>query len=110
MPTRFSKRKIEETVGRPSHQDLTRQIDRNKLKVMGQVQSPDVVMKNKSTTIYGNIVAFDQSPKNANLLYAGTDDGLIQVSEDGGASWEQKGIFWWCTQHDLRKHALGIPA
>lgn len=91
--------------------DLTRQIDRNKLKVMGQVQSPDVVMKNKSTTIYGNIVAFDQSPKNANLLYAGTDDGLIQVSEDGGKSWSKKESFpgvpkytyvnmIWASQHD----------
>ncbi len=91
--------------------DLTRQIDRNKLKVMGEVQSPDVVMKNKSTTIYGNIVAFDQSPIDANLLYAGTDDGLIQVSEDGGATWNKKESFpgvpnmtyvnmVWASQHD----------
>ncbi len=91
--------------------DLTRQIDRNQLKVMGEIQSPDVVMKNKSTTIYGNIVAFDQSPINANLLYAGTDDGLIQVSEDGGASWSKKENFpgvpkltyvnmLWASQHD----------
>lgn len=91
--------------------DLTRQIDRNKLKVMGEVQSPDVVMKNKSTTIYGNIVAFDQSPINADLLYAGTDDGLIQVSTDGGKSWSKKESFpgvpsmtyvnmLWASQHD----------
>ncbi|MHC4886630.1 MAG: WD40/YVTN/BNR-like repeat-containing protein, partial [Planctomycetota bacterium] len=91
--------------------DLTRQIDRNKLKVMGEVQSPDVVMKNKSTTIYGNIVAFDQSPINADLLYVGTDDGLIQVSEDGGDTWSKKESFrgvpemtyvnmLWASQHD----------
>lgn len=91
--------------------DLTRQIDRNQLKVMGEIQSPDVVMKNKSTTIYGNIVAFDQSPKNANLLYAGTDDGLVQVSENGGESWTKKESFpgvpkmtyvnmLWASQHD----------
>ena len=73
--------------------DLTRQIDRNQLKVMGELQSPDVVMKNKSTTIYGNIVAFDQSPIDANLLYAGTDDGLIQVSTDGGNTWNKKESF-----------------
>ena len=91
--------------------DLTRQIDRNQLEVMGEVQSPDVVMKNKSTTIYGNIVAFDQSPVNPNLLYAGTDDGLIQVSEDGGDNWRKIESFpgvpsltyvnmVWASQHD----------
>lgn len=73
--------------------DLTRQIDRNLLKVMGKVQSPDVVMKNKSTTIYGNIVAMDESPKNPKLLYVGTDDGLIQVTTDGGGSWNKKDNF-----------------
>ncbi|MCH2197584.1 MAG: glycosyl hydrolase [Flavobacteriales bacterium] len=91
--------------------DLTRQLDRNKMKVMGEVQSPDVVMKNKSTTIYGNIVAFDQSPLDENLLYAGTDDGLVQVSHDGGATWSKKESFpgvpnltyvnmLWASQHD----------
>ncbi|MBL4657885.1 MAG: glycosyl hydrolase, partial [Flavobacteriales bacterium] len=67
--------------------DLTRQIDRNKLPVMGKVWSMDAVMKNKSTTIYGNIVAFDESPKQENLLYVGTDDGLLQVSDNGGTTW-----------------------
>jgi photosystem II stability/assembly factor-like uncharacterized protein len=67
--------------------DLTQQIDRNKLKVMGQVWALDVVMKNASTTIYGNIVALDESPKKKGLLYAGTDDGLIQISENDGQSW-----------------------
>lgn len=73
--------------------DLTRQLDRNQMKVMGEIQSPDVVMKNKSTTIFGNIVAFDQSPKNPNILYAGTDDGLIQISTNGGETWTKKESF-----------------
>jgi len=73
--------------------DLTRQLDRNQLKVMGEIQSPDVVMKNKSTTIFGNIVALDESAKNKNLLYAGTDDGLIHVTTDGGATWNKKDNF-----------------
>lgn len=69
--------------------DLTRQIDRNKEKVMGKVWSVDAVMKNRSTTIYGNIVALDESPKKEGLLYVGTDDGLIQISENGGQSWRK---------------------
>jgi photosystem II stability/assembly factor-like uncharacterized protein len=73
--------------------DLTRQLDRNKMKVMGEIQSPDVVMKNKSTTIYGNIVALDESAKNENLLYVGTDDGLIHVTTDGGGTWNKKDNF-----------------
>ncbi len=67
--------------------DLTRQIDRNTLQVMGKVQSMDAIAKNASTSEYGNIVAFSESPKNANLLYVGTDDGLVQITEDGGKTW-----------------------
>ena len=67
--------------------DLTQQIDRNKLAVMGQVWSIDAIMKNASTTIYGNIVALDESPVKKGLLYAGTDDGLIQVSDNDGTNW-----------------------
>lgn len=69
--------------------DLTQKIDRNKLPVMGQVWSMDAVMKNASTTIYGNVVALDESPKKKGLLYAGTDDGTIQVSENDGQSWSK---------------------
>ena len=67
--------------------DLTRNLDRNKLKVMDKVWSIDAVMKNRSTTIFGNIVALDESPLKENLVYVGTDDGLVQVSEDNGANW-----------------------
>src|SRR5579871_5397798 len=67
--------------------DLSRQIDRNKLPVMGKVWNPDAVAKNQSTSFYGNIVALAESPKKEGLLYAGTDDGLIQVTSDGGANW-----------------------
>jgi photosystem II stability/assembly factor-like uncharacterized protein len=67
--------------------DLTRQIDRNKLPVMGKVWGPDAVAKNASTSFYGNIVALTESPKKEGLIYVGTDDGLIQVTSDGGANW-----------------------
>lgn len=73
--------------------DLNRQLDRNKLKVMGRVWSIDAVAKNKSTTIYGNIVALDESPLQEDLLYAGTDDGLVHVTSDAGASWSKISSF-----------------
>lgn len=69
--------------------DLTRQIDRNRLKVMNRVWSVDAVAKNTSTSFYGNLVSLAESPSNEKLLAAGSDDGLIQVSEDGGASWRK---------------------
>ncbi|MEM9837398.1 MAG: glycosyl hydrolase, partial [Bacteroidota bacterium] len=73
--------------------DLTRKLDRNKLKVMGKVWPMDAVAKNASTTPYGNIVALAESPLNENLLYAGTDDGLLHVSTDGGETWTRYASF-----------------
>ena len=67
--------------------DLTRQIDRNKLPVMEKVWGPDAVGKNSSTSFYGNITALSESPKKEGLIYVGTDDGLVQVTSDGGANW-----------------------
>lgn len=69
--------------------DLTRQIDRNQLEVMGVLQSVDAVAKNRSTSYYGNIVALTESPIKEGLIYVGTDDGLIQVTEDGGKNWRK---------------------
>lgn len=73
--------------------DLTRQIDRNKLPVMGRVWSVDAVSKNRSTSIFGNIVALTESPLQEGLIYCGTDDGLIQVTKDGGKNWKAVGEF-----------------
>jgi len=67
--------------------DLTRGLDRYQLPVMRRIWSIDAVAKNASTSPYGNVVSLAESPLVEGLLYAGTDDGLIQVSEDGGASW-----------------------
>jgi photosystem II stability/assembly factor-like uncharacterized protein len=69
--------------------DLTRQIDRNTLPVMGKIWPPDSVAKSVSTSLYGNCVALAESPKQEDLIYVGTDDGLIQVTEDGGKNWRK---------------------
>jgi hypothetical protein len=69
--------------------DLTRQIDRNALEVMDRVWSVDAIAKNTSTSIYGSLISIAESPRIEGLLYVGTDDGLIQVSEDGGGNWRR---------------------
>ena len=73
--------------------DLSRQIDRNKLKMMGRVWGVDALGKNTSTSYYGSIVTIGESPLKAGLLWVGTDDGLIQVSEDDGATWRKMDHF-----------------
>jgi len=67
--------------------DLSRLIDRNKLKVMGRVMSVDAVSKNASTTLFGVVLTIAESPLKEGELFAGTDDGKISISENGGATW-----------------------
>lgn len=69
--------------------DLTRQLDRNQLPVMGRIQPADAVAKSNSTSYYGNIVSLSESPLVEGLIYVGTDDGLVQVTEDGGRNWRR---------------------
>ncbi|PKP30956.1 MAG: glycosyl hydrolase [Bacteroidetes bacterium HGW-Bacteroidetes-17] len=67
--------------------DLTRQIDKNTLPMMGKMWPPEAVAKNLSTSEFGNIFALIESPVKQGMLYAGTDDGLIWISENDGAEW-----------------------
>jgi photosystem II stability/assembly factor-like uncharacterized protein len=67
--------------------DLTANIDRNTWKVMGKFWSTDAVVKDVSTSLYGTIVSLDESPIKEGLLYVGSDDGMLRVSEDGGENW-----------------------
>jgi len=73
--------------------DLTQKIDRNTLEVMGRVWSVDAIAKNDSTSKYGSIIGFSESAMVPNLLYVGSDDGLISVSEDGGDNWRSVNSF-----------------
>ncbi len=69
--------------------DLSRGIDRNTLPVMGKVWGPDAIAKHQSTALWGNASALSESPKKAGLIYIGTDDGLIQITENDGGSWRK---------------------
>jgi hypothetical protein len=57
--------------------------------VMGKIWGPDAVAKHQSTALYGNASALSESPKKEGLIYVGADDGLIQVTEDGGKTWRK---------------------
>ena len=67
--------------------DLSRQIDRTELEIMGVPGSEPQMSANDGISSYGNITAFAESPVARGLLYVGTDDGNVQVSRDDGATW-----------------------
>ena len=68
---------------------LSRGLDRDRLQVMGKVWSMDAVAKNASTAYFGNASALAESPKKEGLIYIGTDDGLLQITENGGKNWRK---------------------
>ena len=69
--------------------DLTRQVNRDKQMVFGKIQSMDAIAKNQSTAQYSNLSAIAESPRKEGLLYVGSDDGVIQVSDNGGGVWKK---------------------
>jgi photosystem II stability/assembly factor-like uncharacterized protein len=69
--------------------DLTRQLDATKIEIMGKVWPTYSVAFNQATTTLSTITSLDESPLLEGLIYAGTDDGLLQVTEDGGRMWRR---------------------
>jgi photosystem II stability/assembly factor-like uncharacterized protein len=69
--------------------DLTRQLDATKIPIMGKVWPPDSVAFNQATTTLSTITALDESPLLDGLILVGTDDGLVQITEDGGKNWRK---------------------
>ena len=69
--------------------DLTRAFDRDTIPVMGRLWGADAVWKNAFTDQYGTGTAVAESPVKEGLLFVGTDDGLVQISEDAGANWRK---------------------
>ncbi|MBW3534844.1 MAG: hypothetical protein KY453_06440, partial [Gemmatimonadetes bacterium] len=67
--------------------DLTRQIDRDTLPIMGQPVDSTTLSRHDGVSYYGTISEIGESPLDAAVLYAGTDDGMFWRSRDGGATW-----------------------
>ena len=73
--------------------DLTRQISMDALPMMGKIWPPEAVAKNMSTSPFGNIFALAESPLKRGMIYAGTDDGLIWITENDGGNWTKFSSF-----------------
>ncbi len=70
--------------------DLSRNLDPVEVPIMGKNWNPQTTVSwNRATTSLSNIVSMDESPLLEGLLYVGTDDGLVQISEDGGRAWRR---------------------
>ncbi|MEQ9301555.1 MAG: glycosyl hydrolase [Cyclobacteriaceae bacterium] len=79
--------------------DLTRNEERFALPIMGSTQSWDSPWDVLAMSNYNTITSLSESPKVEGLLYAGTDDGLLQVTEDNGGSWRK-----------VEASTMGVPA
>ena len=73
----------------PISPDLTtgEDSDRERIVTMGLKGSEITISKNDGIVAFGTIVAFAESPKLAGVLWAGTDDGRLQVTKDNGKNW-----------------------
>ena len=78
--------------------DITKQIDRAQLEIMGKKVGADTLSANDGVSQYGTATAFAESPLHPGLLMVGTDDGNVQISRDGGVNWT-----------DLSKRFAGLP-
>lgn len=67
--------------------DLTRNQNWKTLPVMGPVRSDATLSRDDGVSDFGTITTISESPARAGLLYVGTDDGLVQMTRDGGKSW-----------------------
>jgi photosystem II stability/assembly factor-like uncharacterized protein len=79
--------------------DLTSNANRDSIVTMGVKGSDITIARNDGISAWPAIVALAESPKQAGLYYAGTDDGNVSVSRDGGKSWQ-----------NITKNMPGFPA
>tara|TARA_B100000700_G_scaffold56708_1_gene61174 strand:+ start:7495 stop:10749 length:3255 start_codon:yes stop_codon:yes gene_type:complete len=80
--------------------DLTKNGNRMHSPLMGRTWSVEAGWDLYAMTEFHTIANFAESPVDENILWAGTDDGIIQVTTNGGKSWKKIEL------DDIR----GIPA
>ena len=78
--------------------DLTTGIDPATLPVMGAPVPPTALSRNDGTSPFGSLTSIGESPIDARVIYAGAQDGSVQVTRDGGQTWT-----------NLSKNFPGLP-
>ncbi|SMD42266.1 Sortilin, neurotensin receptor 3 [Aquiflexum balticum DSM 16537] len=71
--------------------DLTTNLGRYELEMMGRVPSIDALYDNGAMSKFATLTTLSESTLQAGLLYTGSDDGLIHVTEDDGQNWRKGG-------------------
>ena len=82
-----------------SWEEISPDLTRNDSSTLGLSGGP-ITKDNTGAEYYATIFAFAESPKERGLFWAGSDDGLVHISRDGGASWQD------VTPNELPKWAL----
>ena len=69
--------------------DLSKDQDRDEMPIMGVEVTDDTPSRHDGISTFGQIISISESPRREGVLYVGTDDGNVQVSQDGGTSWQE---------------------
>lgn len=69
--------------------DLTRQVDRDTLRIGGMLNTEIRLSRNDGESNYSEITTMAESPLDRLVLWVGTDDGNVQVTRDGGKTWTE---------------------
>ena len=69
--------------------DLTTNADRNEIEVMGKRGTEITIARNDGIVAWPTIVSLAESPKQAGVIFTGSDDGLVAMSKDGGKTWDR---------------------
>jgi photosystem II stability/assembly factor-like uncharacterized protein len=68
--------------------DLTKQIDRRELSIMGVRGDEPMMSIHDGISTYGNLTTVAESHFTPDVIWVGTDDGNVQVTMDGGSTWD----------------------
>jgi photosystem II stability/assembly factor-like uncharacterized protein len=97
--------------------DLTKQVDRKKVSLMGVPGDRTRLSPDDGVVAYSTIISISESPVLPGVVWAGTDDGNVQVSKDGGTTFNEVGKtmpglpanhFYWISRIDASHFDAGM--